>query len=94
MKPNLSKPTVTGLAYILRHKEEWPDNFEWDFSHHRGCALEIINATWVGGRDIVTIFDAASLLGIPNFVAAKIFLESGDREEVSPEHIATALEAL
>lgn len=47
-KPDLSKPSLEGLAWLLRHPEEWPDHYEWDFSvsgifngYHCGCALAL-----------------------------------------------------
>lgn len=30
-KPDLSKPSLKGLAWLLRHPWNWPVNFEWDY---------------------------------------------------------------
>jgi len=30
-KPDLSRPSLKGLSYLLRHKKEWPKNFRWDY---------------------------------------------------------------
>lgn len=30
-KPDLSQPSLAGLAWLLRHQEEWPQSFTWDF---------------------------------------------------------------
>jgi hypothetical protein len=32
-------PSLESLSYILRHREWWPDGFEWDFQACSGCAI-------------------------------------------------------
>lgn len=46
-KPDLSKLSLEALAYILRHKEEWPYSFSWEFQWTLFCferGGEILNA--------------------------------------------------
>lgn len=91
---NLSKPTIEGLAYILRHEEEWPEDFHWDFSSHRTCALGLMSEKW-GNGDLLTTYDAAPLLGFTEESIHSIFLaENEDRQAVKPEDVAARLEAL
>jgi hypothetical protein len=44
--PDLSKPSFEGLAYLLRHKEFWPEGFAWDYSEIRKCAIGLTNSYW------------------------------------------------
>jgi hypothetical protein len=52
-KPDLSKPSVEGLSYLLRHSEEWPKH-RWNFSRvcdktdcgTVGCALGVAITKW------------------------------------------------
>lgn len=56
-KPDLSKPTLAGLAWLLRHPEAWPRNHQWTYSdtlvHNscgtQGCAAGIAYLCWFDG---------------------------------------------
>jgi len=95
-KPDLSKPSVAGLAYILRHKEEWPEDFHWDFNSHRTCALGLMDRKWVHTKSwVLSSFDAAHILHISGRKAFHIFIGlNKDGTEVLPEDIAARLEAI
>ncbi len=45
-KPDLSAPTLEGLAWLLRHKEEWPEGFVWGFGSCSTCAMGVADKTW------------------------------------------------
>lgn len=91
---NLSKPSIAGLIYILRHEKEWPTDFYWDFSSHRNCALGLISEKW-GNGDTLTTYDVAPMLGFPEEDIHTIFLaENEDGQAVKPEDVAARLEAL
>lgn len=50
-KPDLSKPSLEGLSWLLRHKEEWPRLWNWDFNYvsretHCGTAGCAIGLAW------------------------------------------------
>lgn len=53
-KPDLSKPSLEGLSWLLRHPEEWPSNHRWAFDNRLhfegcgtvGCALGIVERKW------------------------------------------------
>lgn len=40
--PDLTKPTLEGLSWLLRHREAWPEGFEWDFYDCRTCAMGLL----------------------------------------------------
>jgi hypothetical protein len=39
VKPDLSTPSLEALVYILRHRDHWPESFEWDFAVWKSCAV-------------------------------------------------------
>lgn len=41
-----AEPSFTELARILRHKEEWPEGFEWDYRYGRSCAIGLADRLW------------------------------------------------
>ena len=43
---DLTKPSLKGLAYILRHKELWPKKFRWDFAVCERCAMGMAVKLW------------------------------------------------
>lgn len=55
-KPDLSKPSLEGLSWLLRHPEAWPAHFQWRFQDvlergkcgTTGCAIGIAQLTWGG----------------------------------------------
>jgi hypothetical protein len=53
--PDISKPSLEGLSYVLRHKETWPVGFVWDFDLPSQCALGLCREIWV--RDETKWFD-------------------------------------
>jgi hypothetical protein len=38
LKPDLSKLTREGLIWLLRHREAWPEGFEFEFDDCDTCA--------------------------------------------------------
>ena len=43
---DLSKPSVKGLAYLLRNKQLWPAGFIWEYQYHCGCAMGLAKRMW------------------------------------------------
>lgn len=39
---DLSKPSLQTLSFILRNKEFWPKDFEWDFENFNQCAMGLL----------------------------------------------------
>lgn len=46
----LDKPSLRALSYLLRHREEWPAAFMWDFSFCDSCAMGLACDLWFRGR--------------------------------------------
>jgi len=45
--PDLSKPSLINLVYLLRHKELWPSDFpNWDYTVSSACALGLAMKVW------------------------------------------------
>src|SRR4051812_15081819 len=45
-KIDLSKPSLQALAYILRHRELWPEGFRWEFTDCTKCAMGLAIRLW------------------------------------------------
>lgn len=39
-------PSLRNLAYILRHREWWPEGFEWNYQHCSTCAIGLSDKLW------------------------------------------------
>jgi len=89
--PDLSKPSLEGLAYILRHKELWPKNFKrkgWEFTDCSRCAMGLACRLWR-----IEDFDLATIAGEFNIRwedAYKIFIVKG--AEITPEIVARRID--
>lgn len=91
MKPDLTKPSRAGLAWILRHREEWPIGFKWDYHDLEGCALAFMRSHW----GVENSENSAEVLGLTNGQRHKIFFATWKiGETIQPEDVAAALEAL
>lgn len=52
--PDLTRPSLEGLAWVLENPQAWPRGWTWDFAnievHHScgtaGCAIGIARYTW------------------------------------------------
>jgi len=100
--------SLKSLIHLLRHKEEWPEGFEWDFynnsvSYYKpncGCAMFLASKKFNKGQmDSSDICDA---LYIENtYENSRIFLDpkvygfgEDDYDKVTPEMVAAKLEEL
>jgi hypothetical protein len=104
IKPNLTKLTPASLAYILRHPEEWPRDYKWDFYTHScfemscGCAMTL--AERVFKTKIEHSQEMLEKLGYdPENKTCNIFLdprvyglEDDDYDKVTPEMVADKIE--
>lgn len=39
-------PSLENLSYILRHRELWPDGFEWNFRFYSKCGGGLAERLW------------------------------------------------
>ena len=79
--PDLTKPSLAGLSYLLRHKKLWPEGFDWDYCNYETCAIGLCFRTWNMGKgkqlnelnenDIYKRFN--KVFGMPYAVVETIF---------------------
>src|SRR5258706_15803969 len=63
---DLDKPSLTALSYLLRHQEQWPTGFVWNYAWCDKCAMGLARTLWK--RDFITNDD--------NIEQAEIFMMS------------------
>lgn len=78
--PNISPtPTLQSLAYVLRHKELWPTDFEWHYGYMYSCALGLAKRLWpnhdyrIQSRYTPDAYGATESFGIPTDICHQIF---------------------
>src|ERR1700733_15343039 len=54
--PDLSKPSLEGLAWLLRHKERWPTSFQWNFSEANSCGIGLARREWSSYQSMMQSF--------------------------------------
>ncbi len=93
---DLSKPSLQALSHILRHKELWPDEFEWNFADCHHCAMGLAYKLW---RDSIESPHARSmsLLGMTINEAYNLFVfpippPSPIPWDLTPEYIASTID--
>jgi hypothetical protein len=90
---DLSKPSVKGLAVILRDKSLWPRGFKFDYTHCQTCAMGLAEKVWGSFCPYWSYPDnTAKILGISMSDANRIFMARSGT--ATPEAIAEDLEAL
>ena len=94
--PDISRPSLEALSYVLRRRELWPAGFTWDFRHNCGCGMGMAQRMWCD-KDLLAVTD---LLQIPSRVAVKLFTMRGyiGRSDLSgcavtPEMVADKIDA-
>lgn len=81
-------PTLKSLAYVLRHKELWPEGFSWDFRYSTTCAIGLGHRLWPGDYSLRATYNlseeqVARIFTKPSFFGMKW---------VSPETVAKRIE--
>ncbi len=89
-------PTLSDLAYILRHKELWPRDFEWHWSNCHTCAMGLF-FRFYGIEGEPNAPSAAKVFGISLTEALDLFMSThwfrphgGD--SIKPEDVANGIE--
>jgi hypothetical protein len=44
--PDLTVPSLENLAFMLRHRETWPADFEWNYVYLETCAIGLADRMW------------------------------------------------
>jgi hypothetical protein len=94
--PDLSRPSLAGLSYALRHRETWPEKFRWYYGHCPTCAMGLAVVLWNQIEEPSTD-ETAKAFGIYENTAAKLFLYLPDNINVplwniTPDHVADAID--
>ena len=88
--PDLSEPTLEGLAWLLRHREAWPVGFGWHLKWRDTCAQGLGDLFW--GK--VAVNDL--LATVPLFSCRRIFHRGSwwHPERITSEMVADRIDAL
>lgn len=100
-KPDLSFPSLEGLAYLLRHPELWEHNFKFEFSwiyEHfcgdpcpSGCGLGLIEHLY-GELERIKFMDSLTNIYGP-FSITSVFFKFSDTI-ITPEILANRIDNL
>lgn len=78
---NLNEPSLEALSYILKRTEEWPPNFQWDYTYSSNCAMRLAHQLWPGKIPGTTASNGAHVMseafGIKTQTAIDIFYNAG-----------------
>ena len=95
----LGKPNLKALSYALRHRELWPECFNWDFCDCKTCAMGLAYCLWVE-IDAPIMFFVCKHLGLAPLMASKLFLGHNyfygrqiPYDNITPEMVADAIDA-
>jgi hypothetical protein len=93
-KWDLDKPSLRGLAYVLRHPELWPSDFVWEFSDCDACAMGLAFRLWDLGEHPWS-FSMTEHFPISEQTSIELFTYSSTdvRGYIPPEEIAARIEA-
>lgn len=90
-----AKPSLSALSFILRHKELWPEGFNWNYQSCSNCAMGLAHAVWskqVPEHDLMSMKEA---FGISDSDGQRIFLKAAEGYHyVTPERIADLIDAI
>jgi hypothetical protein len=93
--PNLTTPSLVGLAYLLRHKELWPRGFDWNYNASQTCAVGLSYQFWGNGCPILWCDWTRNTFPIPLEKYNNIFyhpFDDKDYSDVTPEDIASIID--
>jgi hypothetical protein len=94
--PDISTPSLKGLAYLLRHRELWPKHFEWSFRSGCRCAIGLSSKFW--GIPMGNEWHKTLDVTPGEFRARRTFGNGGYHDvglydnDVQPEHVADRIE--
>ena len=95
---DLSKPSLQALSHILRHKELWPKDFNWDYGNCESCAMGLAARLWKLS-DTIRITDCEITMskdfGITVEQAYNIFIDLVvTKPEITPEMVADEIDKI
>jgi len=108
--PDLSKPSMAALAYVLRHPQMWPEKYAkrgWCFTDCRQCAMGLTAVLWPHAMQLSNttgrMQGAVNPFSLPtisklfnlNYAQAKdIFVLAPPAAQESPEKFADFLDLI
>lgn len=97
--PNLAMPSLAGLAWLLRHKEAWPEGFVWGYRECATCAIGLGARLWYSTAvsSDPDRYWAKKAFAIPTGATFNIFCRLRDNNGfmggVTPAQVADAIDA-
>ncbi len=99
--PDLTRPSLRGLSWLLRHREAWPRHHHvWDYSRGRTCATGLARYQWpdaVSATCFNPANDIAAALGLSLTEAWPLFASRAYHpiadDAVTPEMVANRIDA-
>lgn len=98
-RPDLSKPSLEGLAWLLRHPAEWQKGHVWNFAKAwevtscgtAGCAIGIMYGAWPA---TLSVDDNIATLGMYKDGAFSRIFRAGmfDRRAITPSVVADRID--
>jgi hypothetical protein len=91
-RPDLSKPTLAGLSYLLRHL---PEGFEWRYTSCQHCAMGLAATQWEPEKlSEVCGADMSRMFSLSPEVARYIFYSQGYSSKPTAEDIADLIDSI
>ena len=89
--PDLTQPSKEALIHLLRHKETWPQGFDFLFVSACRCAMGLAVAVWPEQVRHYNAYDVSAAIGIHPSTGQRIF-GLGRGGDSTAEDIADLLE--
>lgn len=97
----LATPSLEALAYVLRHPETWPEDFQWDYGRCSTCAVGLAHRLWER-RPYYSVATTAYDFGLGSRDADAIFINAKSKRwlprffqapwSVQPKHVAREID--
>lgn len=91
-KPDLSKPSLEGLSWLLRQPEKWPSGFSWDYSKPSRCAVGLGRRVWPKLYWTLAYWGFRRSFNMPVLTFARIFDNISDKAK-TPLVVAFEIDA-
>ena len=86
-------PSLKPLSFMLRHKETWPEDFEWNFMSCDNCAMGLAKRTWSKHVREATTPEMSKAFGL-TIGQCGIFTMGAADHTITPEMIADRIDSL
>jgi hypothetical protein len=100
---DLSTLSLEALSFLLRHKEMWPKDFQWDYSECKQCAMGLAMKLWSDDpntlesyiilRRSMAMFDFTRPSKLSHVFLFSHYDEGVKSHQITPEIIADGIDA-